>query len=286
MPDDRDETSSGWIVLRRLPRESELRAVLITLIVCMVCSAAIALAVTVLRPHREANRTAERQSKIREMIASVPGLEEILGPTDDVQLEARVVDLETGRYAEDVDVQQFDPNESALDSAKSVPIPSDEDIAGLGRRARLARVHLVSERGRLRLVVLPVEGSGYISRLRGYLALDADLRTIRGLSFYEHAETPGLGSEIDSPTWRALWPGKEAFDDAGRARIIVVRDRVDPTSPDARFQVDGISGATRTSDGVTHLLRFWLGPFGFGPYLDRLAESSESSEDLMRGSLE
>lgn len=283
MSDEHDDAVSGWIGLRRLPRESELRAVLITLIVCMVCSAAIALAVTVLRPYREANRAAERQSKIREMIGLVPGLEEVLGPTDDVQLEARFVDLETGRYAEDIDVDAYDPSEAAFDSAQGMAIPSDEDIAGLGRRARLARVYLVSERGRLRLVVLPVEGSGYISRLRGYLALDADLRTIRGLSFYEHAETPGLGSEIDAPTWRALWPGKKAFDEAGRARIAVVRGRVDPASPDARFQVDGISGATRTSVGVTHLLRFWLGPLGFGPYLDRLAESSE---DLERGSLE
>jgi Na+-transporting NADH:ubiquinone oxidoreductase subunit C len=283
MSDKGGEISNGWIGLRRLPSESELRAVLITLIVCMVCSAAIALSVTVLRPYREANRAAERQSKIREMIGSVPGLEEVLGPTDDVQLEARIVDLETGRYAEDIDVQQYDPRESALDSAQSVAIPSDEDIAGLGRRAKSARVYLVSERGRLRLVVLPVEGAGYISRLRGYLALDADLRTIRGLSFYEHAETPGLGSEIDSPAWRALWPGKKAFDDTGRVRIVVVRGRVDSKSPDARFQVDGISGATRTSDGVTHLLRFWLGPFGFGPYLDRLAESSG---DVESGSLE
>jgi len=278
MSDEREAAASGWIGLRRLPRESDLRAVLITLIVCVVCSAAIALAVSLLRPYKEANRASERQTKIREMIGSVPGLEEVLGPTDAVHVEARVVDLETGRYAADVDPLRFDPSDAARDRAQSRVLSSEEDTAGLGRRARLARIYLVSERDRLRLVVLPIEGAGYISTLRGYLALDADLRTIRGLSFYEHAETPGLGSEIDDPAWRALWPGKLAFDAAGRTRIGVALGRVDPESPDARFQVDGISGATRTSDGVTHLLRFWLGPLGFGPYLERLADPSEEAE--------
>jgi Na+-transporting NADH:ubiquinone oxidoreductase subunit C len=118
---------------------------------------------------------------------------------------------------------------------------------------------------------LPVYGTGYISTLRGYLALDADLNTIRGLSFYEHAETPGLGSEIENPRWRELWVGKRARDAAGALRLGVARGAVDPDSPDADFLVDGISGATRTGVGVTNLLRFWLGPDGFGPFLERLA---------------
>lgn len=282
MPDDTDAAPSGWIVLRHLPRESELRAVLVSLIVCLTCSAAIALTVSFLHPYKEANRARERQSQIEQIIASAPGLEGILDSSADgateLRLEARIVDLETGDYVPRVDPDRFDAQAAARDPESGVKIPQEADIAGLGRRARWARVYIVRDRDRLRLLVLPVEGAGYASTLRGYLALEPDLRTVRALSFYEHAETPGLGSEIDNPDWRALWGGKRAFDSEGRLRIAVDLGRVDPGDPDAPYRVDGISGATRTGTGVTNLLRFWLGPNGFGPYLDRLAESSRPAE--------
>ncbi|NNL65750.1 MAG: FMN-binding protein, partial [Myxococcales bacterium] len=103
---------------------------------------------------------------------------------------------------------------------------------------------------------------------------DADTQTVRGLDFYEHGETPGLGSEIQNPAWRALWPGKRVRDAEGRVRLGVARGPIDPRSADAAHQVDGISGATKTGEGVTHLLRFWLGPDGFGPYLERVAREN------------
>lgn len=243
------------------------------MIVCVVCSAAIAVTVTTLRPYREANRARERQAKIEQMIAAVPGLEDILGGSGGGELLALVIDLERGEVDPGIDPETFDASEAARDAARSIALAPEEDLAGLGRRARHARVYTISDAAGLRLVVLPVEGAGYISTLRGYLALDGDLRTIRGLSFYEHGETPGLGSEIESPGWRALWPGKLAFDAAGQPRIAVIRGRPDPASPASVHQVDGITGATVTGDGVTRLLQFWLGPRGFGPYLARLAEA-------------
>jgi Na+-transporting NADH:ubiquinone oxidoreductase subunit C len=271
----------GWIFLRRLPRESDLRAVVMTLIVCVVCSAAITFTVSTLRPYREAHRVREQQAKIEQMIAAVPGLEDVLSGASGGELQALVIDLERGDVDPAIDPETFDASEAARDEVRSIALAPEEDLAGLGRRARHARVYTISDAAGLRLLVLPVEGAGYISTLRGYLALDGDLRTIRGLSFYEHGETPGLGSEIESPAWRALWPGKRAFDAGGRPRIAVIRGRPDPASPDAVHQVDGITGATLTGDGVTRLLQFWLGPRGFGPYLARLAETERAgkSED-------
>jgi Na+-transporting NADH:ubiquinone oxidoreductase subunit C len=125
------------------------------------------------------------------------------------------------------------------------------------------------EDGRLRTLVLPVEGRGLWSTLRGFVALDADLTTIRGLTFYSHRETPGLGAEVDNPTWKARWKGRRAFDADGGVRIEVVKGRAGPPEQDP-FHVDGLSGATVTSRGVTELLRAWLGEQGFGPYLARL----------------
>jgi Na+-transporting NADH:ubiquinone oxidoreductase subunit C len=244
----------------------------VTLFVCALCSAAIASAVTWLRPYQQAHREADRSSRVREIVGAVPGLETALGTLGTARLEARVVELATGRPAPHVDADRFDFREAVLDPSESVALAPERDVAGIGRRAHYAVVHEVRDPNGLRLVVLPVYGAGYISTLYGYLALDADTQTLRGLDFYEHAETPGLGSEIESPQWRSLWPGKVARDAAGRVRLGVARGPVDPRSPEAAHLVDGISGATKTGDGVTDLLRFWLGPDGFGPYLERLAD--------------
>lgn len=253
------------------PRESALCVVGVTLAVCAVCSAAIAGAVTWLRPYQEANRERERAARVLEVVAAVPGLEELLGPPGAGEIEAHVVALDSGRFDDSLDPETFDARAAAEQETTSVALPAERDLAGIGRRARHATVYLVRQQGRLRLVVLPVHGAGYLSTLRGYLALDADAETVRGLSFYEHAETPGLGSLIDEPAWRAQWAGKRLYDERGELRVGVARGRVDPASPEARHLVDGISGATRTAAGVGNLVRFWLGPDGFGPFLERLA---------------
>ena len=281
MSGDVKPTPKGWIFLRRLPRESDLRAVVVSLIVCLLCSAAISLTVSLLRPYREANRAREQRARIEQIVRSAPGLAALIETGGDAQLEIGIVDLETGRFLTDVDPEAFDPERARRDPEQSIVIPPEADLAGLGRRARRARIYRVLDRERLLLLVLPVEGMGYASTLRGYLALEPDLRTIRALSFYEHSETPGLGSEIDSPAWLAQWPGKQAFDEAGEIRIEVAQGRIDRAAPDAIHRVDGISGATRTGVGVMRLLHFWLGPEGYGPLLARLAEdhSPDDRED-------
>ena len=121
------------------------------------------------------------------------------------------------------------------------------------------------------LVVLPVEGLGLWGTLYGFVALEGDLRTIRGLTFYEHKETPGLGGEVDNPRWKALWRDRLAFNDDRQPVIRVIKGPAGP-APDAPYSVDGLSGATITSRGVTNLLQFWLGPDALGPYLTRLRD--------------
>ena len=92
----------------------------------------------------------------------------------------------------------------------------------------------------------------------------------RGIGFYEHGETPGLGGEVDNPGWKDKWSGKLAFDKAGAVRIEVMRGTVGSNTVDSQFKVDGLTGATFTSSGVTDMLRYWLGDHGFGPFLAKL----------------
>lgn len=75
---------------------------------------------------------------------------------------------------------------------------------------------------------------------------------------------------MDNPNWREQWKGKKAFDEQGQPKIKLIRGRVDYTKADSEYQVDGLSGATLTSNGVSNLLQYWLGDHGFGPYINKM----------------
>jgi Na+-transporting NADH:ubiquinone oxidoreductase subunit C len=131
-------------------------------------------------------------------------------------------------------------------------------------------VFLVRENGQLQRLILPVEGQGMWAPIRGYLALDTDLRTVAAISFHELAETPGIGDRIQEPAWRTGWRGKLAFDDAGVPML--------GASDDPRYRIDAIAGATITVNETTKLVRDALGPDGFGPFLERLRREGLQDE--------
>ena len=123
-------------------------------------------------------------------------------------------------------------------------------------------------------IVLPIRGYGLWSTLWGFIAIDtASLRqgpeqaVVRGLTYYDHKETPGLGGEVDNPTWKDQWKGKHIFDANWNVILDVVKN---PPNPD--YQVEAISGATITSRGVSSMMQYWLGEDGFGPFLQKLQE--------------
>ncbi len=253
-----------------MPNERPAKALFVALSVSFVCALIVSTAAVLLEPFQTANRERDRQQRILEIVQRLPGSEELLGTAGTANIRTDIVELATGHIVRSMDAALYDQRKAATDPHQSVAVPAEHDIAGIRRRAKFAPVTLVEREGRIELIILPVHGSGYASTIYGFLALRGDASTVVALSFFEHAETPGLGAELDSPEWLAKWPGKSVRDEAGRIRIGVVKGRVEPGSASAAFEVDGISGATRTSDGVTNMLRFWLGDYGFGPFLERI----------------
>lgn len=256
--------------LRDLPNDSPAKTLLVATLLCLVCSVVVSSAAVLLQPVQERNREAER----KQTILQVAGLWEPGGNVDRLfqRVEPHLVDLTTGGFVTGMDPAAFDPRRASRDPATSVPIPPEKDVAHIGRRARYARVYLVHGKGRLDAVILPVYGHGLWSTLQTYLALEGDGRTIRGLFIYDQQETPGLGAEVSSPNWRALWPGRQALDENGQVRIRVVKGQAPREGPAAAYQVDGLSGATLTGNGVNHMLEYWLGADGFGPFLKRIRQ--------------
>ena len=67
------------------------------------------------------------------------------------------------------------------------------------------------------------------------------------------------------------------FDEQGQVALSVIKGLVDTTASDSIYKIDGLAGATLTSNGVTNLLKFWMGENGFGPYLTRFKSTNASA---------
>ena len=201
-------------------------------------------------------------------IVAAANLEDFYGSVSDAynSIEEIIIDLDTGNFT-DLDPSGYDLSKELQDNSKYINLSSAEDIATIKVRENYSKVFLEYRDDELNTVILPVRGYGLWGILYGYLAISNDLNTIVGLEFYEHKETPGLGAEIDNPAWKALWNGKKLFDDEGNLLIKVVKGKVAMNEADSYYKVDGLSGATLTSNGVTNLLAFWLGDLGYLKFL-------------------
>ena len=103
--------------------------------------------------------------------------------------------------------------------------------------------------GKTEAVVVRFIGPGLWGQVKGFLALESDMRTIRGLTFYHHEETPGLGGEISADWFRQQFVGKSIVDATGKGGIVIRTG-----GGAANNEVDGITGATMTCDKVQEML--------------------------------
>lgn len=251
-----------WHRLLALPNTSRTKTIIVAFLVSAACALLVSGATVLLRPLQTANRAAEEQARIADLVQGVPGMATLL-ETAGGMLSSIVIDLETGRAAAGITSETLD---AALADPKNwTVLGADADLAGLGQRPDYAQIFLLRNDDGISLVLLPVAGHGYGGRIDAILAVHGDLNTIAGIAITQHAETPGLGGRIEDRSWQKSFPGTEIRDNSGTVRFNVARG--DATTA---FEVDGITGATRTGNGVTGMIRFWLGPEGYGPLLDAI----------------
>ena len=237
--------------------------------VCFVCSIFVSGAAVALKDKQDLNKKIDMQKKVL-LVAGILGEGDGVDDSEipalfEKSIEAKVVDLKTGKVTK-TDPSTYDQLKASKDPALSVEVSSAGAIAaGVKRIPKEAFVYTSKKDQRL---IFPIEGKGLWSTLYGFLALNSDLNTVEGIIFYQHGETPGLGGEIENPRWTALWPGKHLFDAKGQTAITVVKGQAKAGDP---HQIDGLSGATITSRGVSYLVQYWMGDEGFGPYLKSLS---------------
>ncbi len=253
-----------------MARESLIKTYFVALSLAVTCSLLVSGAAIGLRPLQEENKVIDRKKNILVVAGLYDEDTEVAKAFK--QVEVRIVEIETGAFVDEakIDPATFDQRAAAKDPALSVAIPAEKDLAGIGRREKYSLVYLVKKDGQLDQVILPIEAKGLWSTIYGFLAIGNDLNTVRGITFYEHAETPGLGGEIDNPLWKAKWNGKKLYDAQGTYKLEVVKGAAAPSGPEAEHQIDGISGATLTAYGVSDSVHYWLGADGFKKLLERL----------------
>ncbi len=253
--------------------DSIKKTLIVTVLLCLVCSVVVSTAAVGLKSKQAFNRELDMRMNLLE----VAGLYRPDGSVERLfeNIEPRVINLADGRFI-DTDPAKFDMRRAARDPDQSVALSPAEDTARINRRPHRAVVYLVRRDDRLDKIILPVSGYGLWSTLHGFLALEEDGKTVYGLQFYEHRETPGLGGEVDNPGWRQLWRGKRLYGDGDYPHLEVIKGKVSAADPKAHYKVDGLSGATLTSRGVTNMIRFWAGRSGYRPFLRRVGNGEVS----------
>jgi Na+-transporting NADH:ubiquinone oxidoreductase subunit C len=260
-----------------MQKDSIQRTVFVALIVCLACSVLVSGAAVALSSIQKENKRLDKVKNILIAGGLYDASQDIQSVYDD-KVVPLLVELDTGRiigkeqYPAGIQASTYDLKKMASDPEMGRSVDPSEDIAKIRNRPKYIFIYEVIEGGKLQKIILPIYGYGLWSTLYGFISLGSDLQTIQGITYYEHAETPGLGGEVENPRWKGIWKGKKAFDESGDVAISVIKGTVDPNSPQAQYQVDGLSGATITTRGVHNMLHYWLGDNGYGRLIETLKQ--------------
>ncbi|PIE03525.1 MAG: NADH:ubiquinone reductase (Na(+)-transporting) subunit C [Acidobacteria bacterium] len=246
--------------------------------VCVVCSLVLAVSATVLQPLQRANIKLDVVQNI--LISVGHEKEELTTMTPDQVFELFAKEFETILIDKDNVRQTRDFMETELKKLKY----EDNDLktmtegelvatfkAKLGLLANKAGKSKADYDPGYKLVyaynpdqtttqayVIPIEGYGLWDLIHGYLALNPDLNTVRGITFYQHKETPGLGALITEDWFVKQYKGKKILDPSGKlVSVEVSRGKAKDHHSGAELDhyVDGISGATLTGKGLNQFIK-------------------------------
>ncbi len=222
--------------------------------VTIVCSVLLAGAATLLKPRQDENKLLDKKKNILISVGIKPAngnsfTRSEINETYAKKIKELVIDLK-GNIVEGKKPSDLDPRKD------TEMLPVYENMEG----------------EEIYAYVIPVSGKGLWSTIYGYMALSSDGVTVKGITFYDHGETPGLGGEIEKDWFTNNFIGKKIADENGNlVSIDVVKGKVDPNSENAIHEVDGISGATLTARGVTNFLKKDLQTYE--PFLKTIMES-------------
>jgi Na+-transporting NADH:ubiquinone oxidoreductase subunit C len=223
-------------------KQSNLYTIVYIIVLVVVVGAALALTAMSLRDRQQANADAD---KMRQILASV----HISTNQSDIQDEFN-------RYV----TAQLIVNESgdvvSSDGAFNVNVSEQVKLDASQRQLPVYECTLAPDDVKY---IIPLYGAGLWGPIWGYVAFNSDGATVYGAYFAHQGETPGLGAEIEKPHFSDQFNGKTVFHGDQFLPIAVVKAGQKPLN--GEDYVDGISGGTITSKGVSAMLNNSLTPY-------------------------
>lgn len=225
------------------------------LVVCLICSFVLTFVSQSLKAKQELNSVLDKKKNILKVVSLREPLPE-------------------GATSEDVlDIYEEKITELVINARGE--IVEDQSPGSIPEGKEHYPLYIYKEGASIKAYAFPVVGQGLWSTLYGYFSLEPDVETVRGITFYEHGETPGLGAEIEKEWFQENFVGKKIWDDNDKKLqpVAVVKGKVENVIKDKdeqRHYVDGISGATITSNGVTAMLEDELKKYE--PYFKTIRE--------------
>jgi Na+-transporting NADH:ubiquinone oxidoreductase subunit C len=252
--------------------DSIKKTLFVVIALSLVCSIIVSTAAVGLRSKQQLNAALDKQSKILE----VSGVDLSQGQITELYnqfIVPKLVDFKTGELVDEtangVTASQYDQRAAAKDPKQSLKLNDDIDKGKIFNRANYGLIYLVKSGDNVERMILPIHGNGLWSMMYAFVAVETDGNTVDGIIYYEQGETPGLGGEVENPNWRAQFVGKKLFDENFKPAIKIVKGGAPAGSVHG---VDALSGATLTSVGVQNQFNFWLGDYGYGPFLAKVRE--------------
>lgn len=225
--------------------KDDLKVILFAAVVCIVCSLILSATASALKTRQQANVETDRKLNVLKAFG-----------VDVVDEEGhKLSKAQVDHYFTDYISEVFIDKDSGKVIEGMTAVPKEELKAKTVEDRTALPLYVWKEGGEPRKYAFPISGMGLWSILHGYLALDQDLATIVGLTFYKHAETPGLGGEASSDWFQNQFKGKTVWKDGDLVTFEVVKGTVEGKYPDGNdHAVDGISGATMTGKGINRFL--------------------------------
>ena len=256
-------------------KESVFKTLTVAFTVCLVCSLVVSYTAVGLRDLQNANKLNDERMKILQSANMYDPLLSV--ELQFKNLEMKYVDFNSGTVLDsymNFNIEEYDQISTTRDPLLSTKIPASEDIAIIKNRENVGKFYISrNENGDLDKIILPIRGYGLWGTLFGYISIENDFNTVAGLEFYSHKETPGLGAEVDNPKWKSIWPGKKIYKDDS-VELVVMKGLVPSDADNIDYKVDGLSGATLTSRGVTNMISYWFGDSGYSKLLSGLSYES------------
>lgn len=267
-------------------KDSPLNTAIVAGSLCLVCALVVSTAASTLKEIQEKNIALDRRKNLLAVTKFAPETMKdsvSINSTYDENFDTLIIDMSTGEEASEACLAAMKDIGKTWEDTKVLKLKYDQfkasktklkqvsdkitgdDPANIKYREKYSYVYrLKNSDDSTKIWVLPVRGYGLWSMMHGYLAIKPDFQTVEGLVFYDQAETPGLGGEVKSQRFKDAWPGKQLFAENGDVQIRVIK-----SAPDDGHSIDALSGATITSNGVTNAMKYWLGPEGFKPFINR-----------------